>query len=236
MPRRDTLARKPGRPSAFTPHTGDLIESALRKGNHITTACASAGVSTSMFYRWMERANRADYALEHGQPYDRDDDRFREFRDRVLAARAHAAEKMVSIVVRAAEGGHIIEEAAAIDSKGDPIRDEDGNVIINRKYSQPNGSLALNYLKLAQPEAWAGAPGRLELSGPGGGNIPVGGDGEPDGDQVSRLATRITAAIAQRQEHDAMQLESSEPSRVDDDELPSTDVVEAEWTEAEEPR
>lgn len=207
MPRRDTLAKRgPGRPSAFTPERANKIEAALRSGNHITTACAVAGTSTAAFYRWMQRAERADYAREHGQPYDRADDEYREFRDRVLAARAHAAETMVDVVMRAAIGGQLVEESPAVDSKGDPIRDEDGNVIMSRKWTTPDGRLALAYLKVAQPEGWSGAPGRLELSGPGGGPIPVGdnGDGEPDGDAVSRLASRVAKAIAQQEEHKAL--------------------------------
>lgn len=233
MPRRDTLAKKHGRPSALTPDRAHKIVSSVYAGNHITTACHIAGVNTATFYRWMQRAERADYAIEHGQPWDHADQMFRDFRDRVLAARAAAAETMVDVVMRAAIGGQLIEETVAKDGSGNPIKDADGNPIIERKYTVPNGNLALNYLKVAQPDGWAGAPGRLELSGPGGGPLATTGDGEPDGDAVSRVASRVTAAIAARQEMAAMQLASSEPARVDDDDLPTTteDVVDADWVE-----
>jgi hypothetical protein len=233
MPRRDTTVRKGGRPSALTPERARIIEASLRAGNHITTACAVAGTTTTSFYRWMERASRADYAIEHGQPWDRADETYRAFRDKVLAARASAADTMVDVVMRSALGGQLIEESVAKDGNGNPIKDNDGNPIIERKYTTPDGRLALSYLKVAQPEGWAGAPGRLELSGPGGTAIPInGGDGEPEGDDVSRLASRITAAIAQQAEHNRLALESSEPTRVDDDDLPAPgDVVEGEWTE-----
>ena len=206
MPRRDTLTKRGrGRPSAFTPERAEHIEASLRAGNHINTACALAGVTTTTFYRWMQRAERADYAMENGQTWDRADEQYRHFRDSVLAARAMAAETMVDVVMRAAVGGQLIEEVVAKDGAGNPIKDSDGNPIIERKYTTPDGRLALSYLKVAQPEGWSGGPTRLEVSGPGGGTISVDtADGEPDGDAVSRLATRVARALADQEERKAL--------------------------------
>jgi hypothetical protein len=236
MPRRDTAARKIGRPHALTPERRTAIITSLGAGNHITTAVALAGTSTAAFYRWMQRAERADYAIEHGQDWDPADQIFRDFRDEVLAARARAASIMVDVVMRAAVGGQLIEETVAKDGSGNPIKDNDGNPIVERKYTTPDGRLALSYLKVAQPEGWAGAPGRLEVSGPGGGAIPVdNGDGEPDGDAVSRLAGRVARALAEQEERRALTAGgNTEPSRVDDDEVYEVEVV-AEWTEEEPP-
>lgn len=197
--RRDTATRRrPGRPTALTPERAQRIITTLRAGNHINTACYAAGVNTATFYRWMQRAERADHALDTGQPWDPAEQMFREFRDDVLRARAEVAERMVEVVQTAAVGGQLIMEEPALDGAGNPIRDEDGRVIMKRQWTQPDGRLALSYLKVAQPVEWAGGPSRMELSGPGGEPL-VGDSGEADGDAVSRLASRVAGALAARQ-------------------------------------
>lgn len=208
MPRRDSVQTtgrpKTGRPSALTPERRTVIITALARGQHISTACGLAGVSTAAFYRWMQRAERVEYAMEHGQPYDAKHVYFRDFRDEVLKARAEAAVTMVDVVFNAAVGGRLIEEKPAVDSKGDPILDADGNPLMERKWSQPNGSLALAYLKVAQPEAWGGSPARLELSGPGGTPLAMGADtDDANADAVSRLAARLAITTRQRAEEEA---------------------------------
>ena len=183
------------------------MESAIRRGNHINTACALAGVSTAAFYRWMQRADAVDYAITHGRPHEPTEVRFREFRDAILSARAEAAETMVDVVHQAAVGGQLIAEEPALDGAGNPIRDADGQVIMKRQWTQPDGRLALAYLKVAQPGEWGGGPQRVEVTGPGGlplapGAAPGGDDTDGEGvsnDQVGRLAARLREAVAARE-------------------------------------
>jgi hypothetical protein len=227
MPRRDTLTRRRGpggRPTALTDRTETVIIGAIRSGNHINTACHLAGVTTTSFYRWMAKADALDLAIETGQPYDRDDLRFREFRDSVLRARAEAAETMIDVVHRAAVGGQLISEEPALDGSGNPIRDDNGSVIMKRQWTQPDGRLALSYLKVAQPGEWSGAPSRLEVSGPGGAALGAAGGDEPTGDEVNRLATRLQQAVAARKQEAIEAARHGEPD--DDDDVYDAEVVE----------
>jgi len=197
MPRRDTLTKRRGRPSALTDRTAETIIAAILRGTHINTACHLAGVGTTTFYRWMEKADRVDYAIDQGQPYDKADLHYRDFRDAMLDARAQAADRMVDVVQRAAVGGYVVDEHVALDGNGNVVRNDDGTVVMERKFASPDGRLALAYLKVAQPAEWGGNPSRVELSGPSGGPMQV-ESGEPDGDTVSRLASRLKAAMDQR--------------------------------------
>lgn len=216
MPRRDTLTRRTGgRPTSLTPHTADTIIRTIREGNHASTACALAGINQATFYRWMQRAEAAEYALEHGKPYDHADDIYREFRKGVLRARARAAEVMVDVVHRAAVGGELVSEEPALDGSGNPIRDEDGRVVMKRVWSQPDGRLALSYLKVAQPAEWGGGPSRLELSGPGGGPVETSGSVEPEADAVGRLASRLALTMKARADEEAEAAAAAEGDVVD---------------------
>lgn len=207
--RRDVAVRKRGRPKGthtLTPARANRIEEAIRAGNPVKTACALAGVGTSTFYRWMHRAERAEFALALGGPYDPADEVFRNFWVSVLRARAEAAEMMVDVVFSAAVGGQLISEQPALDGSGNPIRDDDGRVIMKRQWSQSDGRLALSYVKVAQPREWAGGPSRLELSGPGGGSVAGGEDPEAENDAIDRLSARVAAALAARAEEEAERL------------------------------
>ena len=230
MPRRDTLTRRTaGRPrgstNALTDRTAHAIEASLRAGNHITTACHLAGVSTASFYRWMAAADAVEHAITTGKPWDHGERVYLDFRDRILRARAEAAETMIDVVHRAAIGGQLVSEEPALDGSGNPIRDDDGHVIMKRQWTQPDGRLALAYLKVAQPTEWSGAPSRLEVSGPGGtalGAATGDGDNGPTADDVSRLTSALTRAIEARKSEAADAAAHQDP----DDTVYEAEVVE----------
>lgn len=244
MPRRDTLARqghpqprKTGRPSALTDHTADTIVDSVRQGNHITTACGLAHVTTTSLYRWLRKADDLDHAIAQGHPYDPDDLRFRAFRDRLLDARAQAAARAVDVVQRAMFGGFVLEEEPALDGDGKVITTEDGEVVMRRKYAPPDGRLALAYLGRSHPEQWGQGATKVELSGSVGG-LPVrpgdvvgddDGEGGVDGDAVARLAGALARHIGVGQEHRALEAAHGSAEQVEDD--PDADVVDAEVVE-----
>lgn len=224
MSRRDTTTKRgPGRPTALTPTVADHICRGLEHGYPIRVACGLAGVTATSFFRWIQRAEALDYALATGKPYNRSDEMFREFRDRAQRARASAARTMVDVVFNAAEGGQLIEEEPALDGDGKAILDNAGNPVMKRKWSTPDGRLALQYLAKAQPEDWAGGPQRLELTGPGG--LPLNPDGsaeggEPDGDAINSLARRVAAIQARQAEQTPI------PADDTDDEPVEAEIVE----------
>lgn len=173
MPRRDTLSRNQlaakriGRRTAYTENRATVILNAIESGNHITTACALAGIDRSTLYRWLERAETVTQAIETGQPYEPDWAQFCDFRDRLLRARAEAEQRMVGAVTRDACGGVLIEEKPVMETiEGDTrvARDDDGNILYGRKWTTPNGRIALAYLARSAPEKW-GERQRLELTG-----------------------------------------------------------------------
>ncbi len=207
--RHTTLSNGRGRTTRLNAEIRTTIIRTVRAGNHLSTACAAAGVATSTFYRWMDYADRVDYAITTGQDYDRGHLVFRDFRDEVKAARAQTAVAMIDVVTRSVRGGDLIEEKPALDGAGNPIKDDDGHVMMERRWTQPDGRLALAYLRVAQPAEWGGTPSRLEVSGPGGG--PVGVDtGAPTGDEITRLSVQVTAAIAQRKAIEASRKEAEQ--------------------------
>jgi len=83
-----------GRPTDLTPDTQSRIVEALRAGNYIDAACAYAGIGTTTYYRWMQRAQ------DPTAP-----DIYRDFRDAVERARAEAEIRNVGLIQRAASDG-----------------------------------------------------------------------------------------------------------------------------------
>lgn len=74
-----------GRKPKLTRELNQRICEFLRAGNYAEVACASVGVGTTTFYRWLEEAETRGGL-------------FREFRDAVLAASAEAEMEAVTII------------------------------------------------------------------------------------------------------------------------------------------
>jgi hypothetical protein len=197
------VARRPvGRPTALTPDTRNRLLDIVKKGNHLTTACAAVGIGTTTLYRWLEHADDADELEANGQPLTDAQQGYREFRDALRLARASAEMRAVSVIERSMEGGFVISERPLQNAEGEALYGPDGEVLYERTFTQPDGRLALNYLARSSPSAWGqNAPQRVELTGPGGGAVVAGAAGA-DVDVVARLALRI-AEVKARQDEDA---------------------------------
>lgn len=199
-PRGDALAKRKhiGRPTRLTTVTADAIVHTVLDGNHITTACAAANVGQSTLYRWLERADEVQQAIDDGEPYDPDDLRYVEFRDRLADARACAEMRAVQVIERSMHGGYVIEEEPVLDLDGQPVRNDDGEILWKRKYAQPDGRLALQYLARSRPDSWGQNPtNRIELTGADGGPVQVAA-----ADHIGQLSQQLALVAAQRREED----------------------------------
>lgn len=191
-----------GHPTALTEATADYIINTVLDGNHITTACEAAGVGRSTLYRWIEFANEADWNEEHNQPVRADAAIYRDFRDRLAAARARAEMTAVDVVQRSMKGGFLISEKPVLTADGKLAYDEDGNPLMERTWSQPDGRLALSYLGKSRPDVWGqNGSQRIELTGAGGAPVQV--EHEATADAIEGLAERLAQVAAQRRAEDA---------------------------------
>jgi hypothetical protein len=186
-----------GRPTRLTQETADRIVGTVADGNHITTACASAGVSRAALYSWLERGENARQAAEAGDPVDADEVRFLDFLDRLALARARAEMCAVEVIQRGMAGGFVISEEPLLDVDRQPVRDDNGEILWKRQYAQPDGRLALAYLARSRPDLWGQNPtARLGLTGSGGGPVQV------EHDHFSALAERLSLVAAERRAED----------------------------------
>jgi hypothetical protein len=209
MPRR--TQRKPGRPSLLTPERQARLFEIVKKGNHLTTACAVVGIGTSTMYRWLEEADNAEALQTDGKPLTDAQRVYLEFRDGLRLARAHAEMRAVSVIERSMEGGFVISERPIQDSNGDVKYGPDGEILWERTFTQPDGRLALNYLARSSPAMWgqqaAGSPG---MGGTASGDAAdAGGSGLSD-NQAAVLSQQLAAVVARRAqdaEQDRLELE-----------------------------
>jgi transposase len=82
------------RPTKLTPQKHERIVELIRAGNYAETAATIAGIGKQTYYTWMQKGE----GPKARSPY-------REFRDAVLAAKAEAEARMVTVVQRAALDG-----------------------------------------------------------------------------------------------------------------------------------
>lgn len=174
-----------------------MILATVRDGNHITTACAVAGVSRAALYGWLERGENARQAAEAGDPVDADELRFLDFLDRLTLARARAEICAVEVIQRSMAGGFVVSEEPLVDVDGQPLRDDKGEILWKRQYAQPDGRLALAYLGRSRPDLWGQKPTQhVELTGSGGGPVQV------ENDHINALAERLSLVAAERRAED----------------------------------
>jgi transposase-like protein len=208
MPRR--TPRKVGRPTLLTKEREARFLDIVKKGNHLTTACAVIGIGTSTLYRWLDQALEADEHTAEGHELTDAQRVYVEFRDALALARAHAEMRAVAVIERSMEGGFVISERPLQNSDGDVQYGPDGQVLYERTYTQPDGRLALNYLARSSPSVWGQNPTqRLEITGAGVGALGAGGD--LDEDQAAALGRQLAAVAARRredEERDRLELEA----------------------------
>ena len=189
MPRR---TKRQGRPPALLDATTrrDLLDH-VKNGHHIKTACALVGIHPATIYRWIERAEDADEQLLEDEPIDEVQRVYCDFRDALSLARAHAQKKAVETINRAMVGGQIISERPLVGLDGEALRDENGRVLHERTYTQPDGRLALAFLGRTAPDLWGPGAAKLEVTGANGGPLQI-------EQQIGGLADRIAEIAAQR--------------------------------------
>lgn len=193
MPRR---TKRVGRPPVLLDHDIRIrLLDHVEEGNHLRTACALVGIHPATLYRWLDRADEADELTLEGKPIDEVQAVYCEFRDALALARARAQKSAVAVIQRAMRGGDIISEKPLQDLSGDVLRDDNGEILYERTFTQPDGRLALNYLARTSPDMWGqNAPQRLELTGANGGPVSV----SPAEGQISSLAVRLAEVAAAR--------------------------------------
>lgn len=201
------VVRPLGRPTALTDRVEETILGLFMEGCPVDTACALAGINPATFYRWMQRGEDARETLDATGSLPPEEERFRDFRESVLDARAQAERRMVGIVWQAASGGNLVSEEPVLDLSGNPVFDENGKAMYRRSYSTPDGRLAMQYLQRARPNNWsqqaANINAKVEVSGPGGGPVEV----EHTVEQVVNLSERLMAV---RQQFEAEERELAE--------------------------
>ncbi len=82
-----------GRPTKLTPAVSAAICESVKGGVYIETACQANNISTSTYYRWLDKADDPNAG-----------DEFREFRDASARARAEVEARHVSLIDQAARG------------------------------------------------------------------------------------------------------------------------------------
>lgn len=200
MPRR--TKRKPGRPTLLTKDVQARFYDIVKKGNHLTTACAVVGIGVSTLYRWLEQGDEAEELQTDGIELTDAQRVYLEFRDGLRLARAHAEMRAVSVVERAMEGGFVISRRPLQNANGDVQYDSNtGEVLYEETFTQPDGRLALSYLGRSSPSVWGQNPThKLEITAPGVGGMAGGPDGDLTDDQAAALARQLAAVQARMQE------------------------------------
>ncbi len=113
--------------------------------------------------------------------------------------RAHAHMEAVEIVQEAMRGGLVISEEPLRDKEGNVLRIDEGEILCARRYSQPDGRLALQYLARSAPDLWGPhATPTLGLTG----QLDPTTEDESSADQISRLSGRLALVVAQRRAED----------------------------------
>lgn len=188
-------ARRIGRPSALTPHTVDIIIRAVENNETVTSACAAAGIHRTTYYNWRDRAIAVDEAITQGRPYNPADVDFLDFFDKLERAHAQGASTLVGVVMKSVKGGYLTKETPLQDVDGHLVRGDDGQVMYDRVWSQPDGRLALAMLGRSRPGEWSQSQrtaGRIEVGGtPGAPGLPAG----VPADQIAEMAARMSAAV-----------------------------------------
>lgn len=218
--------RKPGRPTRLTPETADTIIHSVTSGDHIVTACAAAHVGQATLYRWLQRAELIDEAIANDEPYDPADLAYREFRERLDAARAHALQDAREVVHKVMHGGFVIEEEPALDGNGQVVRDSDGEVVMRRRYAQPDGRLAMTYMSRARPDLWGTNATRVELTGADGAPLLGGVAGAGEGGDPERLAIMATRLAELQQRRAEEPMFGPDGPVEDDDQVYDAEIVE----------
>lgn len=226
MPRRPPPEKKKvGRRSLLTEERADTICKAAKDGQHLTIACALAGISYATLFRWLDNADAVEEAINRGLPYDPDHEAYLEFRDRLTRARAQGEARVVDAVVKDVLGGQLASREPVMETIGGDTRvarGDDGEVLYRESWTTPNGRTGLAFLSRSAPDRWSEKQ-RVELTGADGdpllGAKPAASGESPleetDVD-VEALVERLAIVAAQRRAGDDQVEEPVDAELVED--------------------
>lgn len=236
MPRRPAVEKKKiGRRTLLTEDRADTIIAAVKKGNHLTVACALGGIAYPTLWNWLDKADRVAAAIDNGNPYHPDDLIFLDFRDRLTHARAEAEARVVGAVVSDIQGGRLASREPVmqtVNNNTTVARDDAGEILFRESWTTPNGRVGLAFLARSAPHRW-GEKSRTEAEPDGdpllGGTLPVAaGDDVEDQPDVTALVERLALVARERREGVDLVEEPTEDEDADDE------AVDVEFTEDEE--
>ncbi len=150
------MATQIGRPHELTPAVSLTIIQAIELGASWQTAAELAGKTRETLRQWRNRGERDLMAGEVTV--------FSTFFAEVTRARARAKMLYVRGVASAATGA-VIEERT--------VTKADGSVVRTVRRSAPDTRAALQMLRTLEGQGYSPTPQQVELSGPGGGPIPI---------------------------------------------------------------
>ncbi len=151
-----------GRPTKFGPEIVQALTDALASGMNQEQACVRADISTSTLHAWQKAAEAGD-------------DRFRGFLEALTRARAEGIRaRLTNIVTAASEGFSSVESIEITEQK---LNKADEVVTLTKttkvtRTSPPDWKAAAWWLERVEAKQF-GPTQKNELSGPGGGKIPV---------------------------------------------------------------
>ena len=155
------------RPTKLLPKTVDELARALSVGASVATACACAGISTSLFYSWKSRGEREKKRIgrRQSQALTLSERPFLEFLDTVTQAELQAELRALSRIQLAAFGEKGVLSKRIVSHEplkvgGQLQRDENGDVIYSSSETvtyidrRPDWRAAAWFLERRFAERW----------------------------------------------------------------------------------
>lgn len=185
--------RLTGRRPALTPQIAAEIVALVEAGNYVQTAAQVVGLNPATVWQWLQKGEEARTALADGEALAPQAQAYIEFVETLTRARARAEVHAVGVVQQVMVGGFLIEETPVVAKDGTLVRDpETGDILYARKYAQPDGKLAMEYLSRSAPDRWSREPAqRLEVT-------PDAAAAIDSDDTAVSLAARLAALQAER--------------------------------------
>jgi hypothetical protein len=216
MSRRTTRVGR--RPALMEPGVEEAFLAAVADGTPLTHAAIAAGVDPASFHRWMRAAEEIEERVAEGQrtgepvDLDRVEERYRQFRQKLLRVRARVSAENVRRVAKVAEGGYLVKETPLVSREGTLVRDDDGEIVYVREYAPPDWKAAKFLLEASFPREFKRLEQADPLSGEG-----AGGAVESE-DVASSLAAKVKMLQIERSRDAAEDEDITDAEIVEDDE------------------